>query len=200
MPSDHSFQPGQQNYVTSLTEPGDENPSSPTNPSPGVLGQVKNTMGGAAAAVGSKVGYYTEAEDTPPSDPNAPTMMEKTKATLGLDKPSDPNAPTMMEKTKATLGLDKPSDPNAPTMMEKTKATVGLDKPSTDPVASQQQPGIVDRVSGAVSSFFTSSPKEVGDLKDVQDTFPAHSDYKPQPGDAGVEDARVTKTATPAYN
>jgi hypothetical protein len=57
-----------------------------------------------------------------PRDPNAPSLAEKTKATLGVDKPSDPNAPSLVEKTKATLGMDKPRDPNAPPLTEKAKA------------------------------------------------------------------------------
>jgi len=113
-----------------------------------------------------------------PTDPNAPTLVEKTKGTLGLDKPTDPNAPTLMEKTKAAFGMDKPTDPNAPTMMEKTKASLGFGPSSPNAAASQQQPGIVNRVSGAVSSLFNGSPKETGE--DVQHTFPAHSDDVPK--------------------
>jgi len=177
-PSDHS---GQQPYAASSTEgaPGYGEPhSSPSQPSPGVLGQVKQTMSGAAAAVGSKMGYYSEVEGTPheqvPTDPNAPTMIEKAKASLGLDKPTDPNAPTMLEKTKATLGLG-PSSPNAAA--------------SPQP----QQPGIVGRVSGAVSSLFAGSPKETGE--DVQHTFPAHSDNMPtRVGDRGTTPAYKTAT------
>ncbi|KAG0580100.1 hypothetical protein KC19_4G147000 [Ceratodon purpureus] len=212
---DEKFQYREGGNTTSITEGMakmgyDENPSSPTKPREGVLGKVKDSVGGAAAVVGSKMGYYTEVEQTPvvpsprdpnapsvidkakaslgmdkPSDPNAPTLMEKTKATLGLDKPSDPNAPTLMEKTKATLGLDKPSDPNAPTLMEKTKATLGLGPSSPNSVTSAtsqpsqpSQPGVVDRVTGAVSSLFSGSPKgSTGE--DVQHTFPAQSDYVP---------------------
>lgn len=174
-PSNHS---GEQPYATSTTEgaPGYGEPhSSPSQPSPGVLGQVKQTVGGAAAAVGSRMGYYTEVEGTPheqsPTDPNAPTLIEKTKASLGLDKPTDPNAPTLMEKTKTTLGLG-PKSPNA--------------------AASPQQPGIVNRVSGAVTSLFAGSPKETGE--DVQHTFPAHSDNVP-----GVGGEKTTTSSTPAY-
>jgi hypothetical protein len=98
-------------------------------PREGVLGKVKDSFGGAAATVGSTIGYYTEVDQTPVVPP-----------------PQDPNASTLMEKTKASLGLDKPSDPNAPTLMEKTKASLGL-------------------------------AKESGAGADVQQTFPAHSDY-----------------------
>ena len=159
------------------------NLSTANKPREGVLGHVKDTVGGAAAAVGSKLGYYTEVEQTPvvpaPVDPNAPSVIDKAKASLGMDKPRDPNAPTLMEKTKATLGLDKPRDPNAPTLMEKTKATLGLSPSAPNSETSSSQPGVIDRVSGAMSSLFTSSPKEGTTGEKVQDTFPAHSDYVP---------------------
>jgi len=51
---------------------------------------------------------------------------------------------------------------------------------STAASPQQQQPGIVDRVSGAVTSLFAGSPKETGE--DVQHTFPAHSDNVPRVG------------------
>lgn len=224
-PSDRS---GQQPYAISEKEgaPGYGEPhSSPSQPSPGVLGQVKQTVSGAAVAVGSRMGYYTEVDSTPheqiPTDPNAPTLIEKTKASLGLGKPTDPNAPTAVEKTKTALGLNQPTDPNAPTAVEKTKNALGLNQP-TDPNAptliektkatlglgpsspntaaspqQQQQPGIVNRVSGAVTSLFAGSPKETGE--DVQHTFPAHSDNVSEVGDRGVEGATTTTSSTPAY-
>jgi hypothetical protein len=234
---DEKFQYREGGNTTSTTEGmakmgHDENPSSPNKPREGVLGKVKDSVGGAAAAVGSKMGYYTEVDQTPvvpspsdpnapsvmdkakaslgmdkPSDPNAPTLMEKTKATLGLDKPADPNAPSMVDKTKATLGMDKPRDPNAPTLMEKTKATLGLGPSSPNSVTSPSQPGVVDRVTGAVSSLFTSSPKESSTGEDVQHTFPAQSDYVPPAatvphqsyGDRSGEE-RMTTTPTGDYN
>jgi hypothetical protein len=162
----------------------DESLASPNKPREGVLGSIKDTVGGAAAAVGSKMGYYTEVDRAPATpavtDPNAPSVVDKAKASLGLDKPRDPNAPTLVEKTKASLGLDKPRDPNAPTLMEKTKATLGLgasSPSSATPAASQ--PGVVDRVSAAVGSLFSGAPKGSATGEDLQHTFPAQSDYVP---------------------
>jgi hypothetical protein len=171
---DHSYQTGQRGYATSVNEgvPGYTEPTTTSSQEakPGVLGKVQQTVGGAAAAVGNKMGYYSEVEHTPhvqpPHDPNAPTMMDKTKAALGMDKPRDPNAPTMMEKTKAAMGMDKPSDPNAPTMMEKTKAALGMDKPK-DPNA----PTMMEKAKATLGLGPTNTTGE-----DVQHTFPAHSD------------------------
>ena len=114
--------------------------ASPTTPAnKGMLDKVKSSVTGAAVVLGDKMGYYN---DTPaaPRDPNAPSILDKAKSSLGLYKPRDPNAPSIVDKTKATLGLDKPTDPNAPTMVEKAKATLGMDKPR-DPTA----PSILDK-------------------------------------------------------
>lgn len=184
-------------------------------------------------------------------------------ASLGLDKPRDPNAPSVLDKAKNTLGMgvgadnnktnnnNKPRDPNAPSIIDRTRgyvssATVtakGYSSTAADHAArtkdrvaattapthhdkslaeqvteslsslpgtikdkvwgpsspskttnggfnsagspqsgsSPRSPGVVSRVSGAVTSLFSSSPKE--DLHDQQHTFPAHSDYvKPAAG------------------
>ncbi|KAG0631124.1 hypothetical protein M758_1G229000 [Ceratodon purpureus] len=139
----------EQQYSPSTTEsiqkgysdiPRNSYRASPTTPAnKGMLDKVKSSVTGAAVVLGDKMGYYN---DTPaaPRDPNAPSILDKAKSSLGLYKPRDPNAPSIVDKTKATLGLDKPTDPNAPTMVEKAKATLGMDKPS-DPTA----PSILDK-------------------------------------------------------
>jgi hypothetical protein len=136
-PNDRSYQIGQSCPTTATegvpkighSEHENEHDTKP----PGLLARVQDSVGGVAAAVGSQLGYYNEVDATPheqPStDPNAPSVLDKAKHTLGLEAPSDPNSPTVMEKAKHTLGMDKPSDPNAPTVMEKTKALLGMGKP-----------------------------------------------------------------------
>jgi hypothetical protein len=136
-PNDRSYQIGQP-YPTTATEGvpkigHSEHENEHDTKPPGLLARVQDSVGGVAAAVGSQLGYYNEVDATPheqPStDPNAPSVLDKAKHTLGLEAPSDPNSPTVMEKAKHTLGMDKPSDPNAPTVMEKTKALLGMGKP-----------------------------------------------------------------------
>lgn len=102
--------------------------SLPNRANKGILEKMTESVAGAAAVVGDKLGYYRE-EDLIPRDPNAPGIMQKTKMALGLDKPTDPNAPSVLTKAKSALGFDKPRDPNAVTLLNKSKATLGLDKP-----------------------------------------------------------------------
>jgi len=56
----------------------------PTASNKGMLEKVKDTVVGATAVLGDKVGYYN---DHTPTDPNAPTILAKAKSTLGVDKP-----------------------------------------------------------------------------------------------------------------
>jgi hypothetical protein len=260
--------------------------SMPNPANKGMLDKVKETVAGATAVLGDKMGYYNDhapADPNAPSivdkakstlgmdkprDPNVPSILDKAKSTLGVDKPRDPNAPSIVEKAKSTLGMDKPRDPNAPSIVEKAKSTLGMDKPrdpnapplteraksymavasqktreysataadraawTKDRVAAQttpthhdkalseqvtqslsalpavlkervfgsasgpsanssSSPSIVNRVSGAVSSLFSSPPK------DTQHTFPAHSDYHAAPADRSSVPERIP--ATSAY-
>jgi len=49
-----------------------------------VFEKVKDSVAGATAVLGDKVGYYN---DHNPADPNAPSLLSKAKSTLGVDKP-----------------------------------------------------------------------------------------------------------------
>jgi hypothetical protein len=97
--------------------------SMPNPANKGMLDKVKETVAGATAVLGDKMGYYN---DHAPADPNAPSIVDKAKSTLGMDKPRDPNAPSIVEKAKSTLGMDKPRDPNAPPLTERAKSYMAV--------------------------------------------------------------------------
>lgn len=224
--------------ATTATTSTTATPTTPTTPTnKGMLEKVRDTVTGATAALGDKMGYYNDHTPSTPRDPNAPSLLNNAKATLGMDKPRDPNAPSILAKAKSTLGVDKSRDPNAPPLAERAKSYMSVASQKTreysataadraawtkDRVAAQTtpthhdkalseqvtqslsnlpgairekvfgghaaasspsghaanspaSPGIVDRVSGAVSSLFTAAaPKDTGEH--LQHTFPAHSD------------------------
>ena len=194
--------------------------------------QATDTFAGVKNTVVSSLGLDK------PRDPNAPSVLDKAKNTLGLgadnnktisNKPRDPNAPSIVDKTRgyvssatvtakgysataadhAARTKDRVAATTAPTHHDKSLAeqvteslsslpgtikdkvwgpaspskttNQGFNSGSPQSGTSPRSPGVMSRVSGAVTSLFSSSPKE--DLHDQQHTFPAHSDYvKPAAG------------------
>jgi len=194
---------------------------------------VKDSVVGATAVLGDKMGYYN---DHNPADPNAPSILSKAKSTLGLDKPRDPNAPPLTERAKTYVNVagqktreysataadhaawtkDRVAAHSTPTHHDKAlseQVTQSLSSlpgaikekmfgPASPSSGTPNSPGIVDRVSGAVSSLFTSAPKDTG--AHMQHTFPAHSDHNATaaagasvPADRSSVPERVAGTSTP---
>jgi hypothetical protein len=179
----------------------------------GMVEKVRDSVTGAAVVLGDKMGYYN---DTPaaPRDPNAPSILDRAKSTLGMDKPADPNAPPLTERARAYMSVasqktreygagaadraawtkDRVAAHSTPTHHDKALSEQVTQTLSTLPGAIREKvfgpaspnsantansPGIVDRVSGAMSSLFSAAPKNTAER--LQHTFPAHSDYHGQP-------------------
>ena len=177
------------------------------------MDKVKESVAGAAAVVGDRMGYYSDNRPTA-RDPNAPSILDKAKSTLGLNKPRDPNAPSIVnvagQKTReygATAGdhaawaKDRVATHTTPTHHDKALSeqvtqtlsalpgvihgkVFGRTSSSANTANSPKTPGIADRVSGAVSSLFTSAPNSTGER--LQHTFPAQSDYHGKPAATSV--------------